>query len=114
MLAGSALLGIVSSGVALWNAVEQRGDSISLVVTIDRLLLVLMVIEILRTVRVSIQSGALVSEPSWLWASVASHSSHRLLLRWESSRVTQQGNWTPEGREIFNSTMVELAVLGVA
>jgi hypothetical protein len=63
VLALSALLGIVSSSVALWSTVQQHGDSISLVVTIDRLLFVLMVVEILRTVRVSIQSAALVSEP---------------------------------------------------
>ena len=63
VLALSALLGIVSSSVALWSTGQQHGDSISLVVTIDRLLFVLMVVEILRTVRVSIQSAALVSEP---------------------------------------------------
>jgi uncharacterized membrane protein (DUF373 family) len=111
VLALSALLGIISASVSLWSTVQQYGDSISLVVTIDRLLFVLMVVEILRTVRVSIQSGELVSEPFLVVGLIA--SIRRILaITLESSRATQQGSWTSEGQGIFNSTMLELGVLG--
>jgi hypothetical protein len=53
----------------------------------------------------------LVSEPFLVVGLIASIR-RILVITLESSRVTQQGNWTPEGQEIFNSTMVELAVLG--
>jgi uncharacterized membrane protein (DUF373 family) len=111
VLALAAVLGIVSSSAALWSAVQQHGDSNSLVVTIDRLLFVLMVVEILRTVRVSIRSGALVSEPFLVVGLIASIR-RILVITLESSRATQQGNWTPEAQGHFNSTMLELGVLG--
>ena len=72
LLALTALLGIVSAAVSLWHDVQERINAASLVLTIDRLLFVLMVIEILHTVRVSFRSGTLVCEPFLIVGLIAS------------------------------------------
>jgi uncharacterized membrane protein (DUF373 family) len=111
LLALTALLGIASAGVSLWGAVLEHGDANSLVVTIDRLLFVLMVVEILHTVRVSFRSGTLVCEPFLVVGLIASIR-RVLVITLESSQVSQPSNWTPESQGLFNSTMLELGVLG--
>jgi uncharacterized membrane protein (DUF373 family) len=111
LLALTAMLGIVSGGVSLWRAVQEHGDANSLVLTIDRLLFVLMVVEILHTVRVSFRSGTLVCEPFLIVGLIASIR-RVLVITLESSQVSQPNNWTPQTQQLFNSTMVELGVLG--
>jgi uncharacterized membrane protein (DUF373 family) len=111
LLALTALLGIGSAGMSLWRAVQELGDANALVLTIDRLLFVLMVVEILHTVRVSFRSGTLVAEPFLIVGLIASIR-RVLVITLESSQASQPSNWTSESQEFFNSTMLELAVLG--
>ena len=111
LLALTALLGIGSAGASLWQAARDYGDATSLVVTIDRLLFVLMVVEILHTVRVSFRSGTLVCEPFLVVGLIASIR-RVLVITLELSQATQPDKWTPETQGYFNSTMLELGVLG--
>jgi len=111
LLALAALLGTGSAAVQLWNALLAHGDADSLVIAIDRLLFVLMVIEILHTVRVSFRSGILVSEPFLVVGLIASIR-RVLVITLESSQASQPDKWTSETREFFNATMMELGVLG--
>jgi hypothetical protein len=111
LLALVALLGTGSAAVSLWKTALARGDADFLVITIDRLLFVLMVIEILHTVRVSFRSGILVSEPFLVVGLIASIR-RVLVITLESSQASQPDKWTPETREFFNATMMELGVLG--
>jgi uncharacterized membrane protein (DUF373 family) len=110
LLALVALLGVVSAAAALWSALLERGESLSLVVTIDRILLVLMVIEILHTVRVSFSEGALASEPFLVVGLIASIR-RVLVITLESSQAHEPGKWTPESQGLFSATMLELGVL---
>jgi hypothetical protein len=111
LLAVVALLGMFGAVASLWSAVKDLGAPETLVFTIDRLLLVLMVIEILHTVRVSFRSGALVSEPFLIVGLIASIR-RMLVITMESSQVNQPGSWSPDSKELFDSTMLELTVLG--
>ena len=111
MLALTALLGVGSAAVSLWRDVQDHVDAASLVLTIDRLLFVLMVVEILHTVRVSFRSGTLVCEPFLIVGLIASIR-RVLVITLESSQVNQPGKWTPETQGLFDSTMLELGVLG--
>lgn len=111
MLALTALLGVSSAAVSLWHDVQEHINAASLVLTIDRLLFVLMVVEILHTVRVSFRSGTLVCEPFLIVGLIASIR-RVLVITLESSQVNQPGKWTPETQALFNSTMLELGVLG--
>jgi uncharacterized membrane protein (DUF373 family) len=111
LLAIVALIGTVSAVLALAKAALELGTSLPLVVTIDRILLVLMVIEILHTVRVSFNEGALVCEPFLVVGLIASIR-RVLVITLESSQVQEPGRWTPEVQGLFNSSMIELCVLG--
>ena len=111
LLALVAAIGTVSATVSLYHAGLELGGELSLVVTIDRILLVLMVIEILHTVRVSFNEGALVCEPFLIVGLIASIR-RVLVITLESSQVQEPGKWTPDYQGMFNSTMIELGVLG--
>jgi uncharacterized membrane protein (DUF373 family) len=111
LLAITALLGVGSAAWSLWRDVQQHISAESLVLTIDRLLFVLMVVEILHTVRVSFRSGTLVCEPFLIVGLIASIR-RVLVITLESSQVYQPGKWTPETQGLFNATMLELGVLG--
>jgi uncharacterized membrane protein (DUF373 family) len=112
MLALTALLGIVIAGASLVGAALTNATSDSIVLTIDRLLFVLMVVEILHTVRVSFRSGELVCEPFLIVGLIASIR-RVLVITLESSQVNELGKWTPETHDMLNDTMLELAVLAL-
>ncbi|MBB4200352.1 hypothetical protein CCR94_15205 [Rhodoblastus sphagnicola] len=105
-----ALMGIVGAVSTLAKTVLEVGSPIWLVVTIDRILLVLMIIEILHTVRVSFNEGALVCEPFLVVGLIASIR-RVLVITLESSQVQDTGKSTAELHDLFNSTMIELCVL---
>jgi uncharacterized membrane protein (DUF373 family) len=111
LLAMTAVVGILSAGVSLWGAVLDRGDADAIVVTIDRLLFVLMLVEILHTVRVSFRAGTLVCEPFLIVGLIASIR-RVLVITLESSQANQPGKWTPDSQAILNATLMELMVLG--
>ena len=111
LLAIAAMIGIADAGVALFKAARSFGNAEALVVAIDGLLFVLMVVEILHTVRASFRSGTLICEPFLIVGLIASIR-RVLVITLESSQVNQPGKWSPDSEAILHSTMLELAVLG--
>jgi len=111
LLAVTAILGIGGIVVSLLRAVRDYGDDDAVVIAIDRLLFVLMVVEILHTVRVSFRVGTLVCEPFLIVGLIASIR-RVLVITLESSQASQPGKWTPDSQAFFNATMLELSVLG--
>jgi uncharacterized membrane protein (DUF373 family) len=81
------------------------------VFAIDRLLFVLMVVEILHTVRVSFRSGELVCEPFLIVGLIASIR-RVLVITLESSQANEPGKWTGDSQAMLNATMLELSILG--
>lgn len=112
LLAVAALMGIADAGVALFQAAQSFGNTEVLVIAVDGLLFVLMIVEILHTVRASFRSGTLVCEPFLIVGLIASIR-RVLVITLESSQVNKPGNWSAESQAILHSTMLELAVLGV-
>jgi uncharacterized membrane protein (DUF373 family) len=110
MLGFGAILGMIGAASSAIEAAQARGAADSLLVMIDRLLFVLMVIEILHTVRVSFRSGSLVCEPFLVVGLIASIR-RVLVITLESSQASKPGNWTSESQALFNASMVELSVL---
>ena len=111
LLAVTAILGIGGIVVSLLRAVRDYGDDDAVVIAIDRLLFVLMVVEILHTVRVSFRVGTLVCEPFLIVGLIASIR-RVLVITLESSQASKPGAWTPDVAAQFNGTMLELGVLG--
>lgn len=112
LLAATIVLGISGTGAAVWNAAISRSGEETLVYTVDRMLFVLMVVEILRTVRDSFRSGRLVSEPFLIVGLIASIR-RVLVITLESAQVSRTGAWSPASQNVFNASMIELVVLGV-
>ncbi|HZZ33583.1 MAG TPA: phosphate-starvation-inducible PsiE family protein [Phenylobacterium sp.] len=111
MLAIAVLVGVGGAAVSLWDAIQARGETEALVLAIDRLLFVLMVVEIMHTVRVSFRSGRLVCEPFLIVGLIASIR-RVLVITLETSQAHQAGKWNPDAQALLNSTMLELTVLG--
>ena len=110
LLAVTTVLAMGSAVASLWNAVQAHGGADPIVVTIDRLLFVLMLVEILHTVRVSFRSGTLVCEPFLIVGLIA--SIRRVLVITLKSSQASPEKLTPEAQTLLNSTMLELVVLG--
>jgi uncharacterized membrane protein (DUF373 family) len=115
MLAVAVVLGVVGAGVsiahAVANALQMSSDTEALVVAVDRLLFVLMIVEVMHTVRVSFRSGQLVCEPFLIVGLIASIR-RVLVITLETSQARAPGKWNSDAQALLNSTMIELLVLG--
>jgi uncharacterized membrane protein (DUF373 family) len=90
-----------------WSATSET------LLVLDELLFVLMLVEILHTVRISIRSHVLVTEPFLVVGLIASIR-RILVVTLEAATLTKEGAWTTEGASgIFHSSMIELGLLGV-
>jgi uncharacterized membrane protein (DUF373 family) len=112
LLAAAALLGIADAGVALFRAAQSFGNPESLEIAIDGSLFVLMIVEILHTVRASFRSGTLVCEPFLIVGLIASIR-RVLVITLESSQSSHSGKWTPDSEAMLHSSMLELVVLAL-
>ena len=102
---------MAGTAILLLHSFEPSADPDALVIAIDRLLFVLMVVEILHTVRVSFRSGTLVAEPFLVVGLIASIR-RVLVITLESSQANPIGKWTTDSQALLHSTMLELLVLG--
>jgi uncharacterized membrane protein (DUF373 family) len=110
MLAVAVMVGVGGAAVSLWAAILAGGRAEILVLAVDRLLFVLMVVEVMHTVRVSFRSGTLVCEPFLIVGLIASIR-RVLVITLESSQAHKPGEWSANTEALLNSTMLELAVL---
>lgn len=110
VLSLTALIALASATASLWGAVLDWGGGLGLLLIMDRLLFVLMLAEILHTVRVSIRSGTLNCEPFLIVGLIASIR-RVLVITLESSQSTP-GKTSDIGHEqVFRASMIELGVL---
>ena len=96
----------------VWEALRDWSTSDAIFAVIERLLLVFMLIEILHTIRTSMQERTLKCEPFLIVALIATVR-RVLVITLQSAEVTRDAAWTPEHEAVFRSTMLELVVLGV-
>ena len=111
LLSVTAILALGSAGLELWHGIVDWGGTSTTFLFIDRLLLVLMLVEILHTVRASMRSGALTCEPFLVVGLIASIR-RVLVITLESSEATHGGHMSPEEVSMFQWSMTELGVLG--
>jgi uncharacterized membrane protein (DUF373 family) len=111
MLAVAVLIGLGGAILSLWGALLAHGGADALIFAVDRLLFVLMIVEVLHTVRVSFRAGMLVCEPFLIVGLIASIR-RVLVITLESSQVRQEGHWSADAQALLNSTLLELTVLG--
>jgi Phosphate-starvation-inducible E family len=113
LLAATALLTIATAGEILWIGLSHWTIAAQTLRVLNELLIVLMLVEILHTVRISIRSHVLVTEPFLIVGLIASIR-RVLVITLEAATLTKEGTWTTEGASgIFHSSMIELGLLGL-
>jgi len=106
LLTVSAIAILARGGVDLARALSAGVDVSTIVVLLDRMLLVLMVVELLYTLQMSFREHALVAEPFLLLALIA--SVRRILV------ITAEfGAQARRDEVLFRQVMWELALLTV-
>lgn len=109
LLAVTAALALLDAAGVLFEALKKFGGAQPMLDVIDRLLFLLMIVEILHTVRVSMRSGRLTCEPFLIVGLIA--SIRRVLVITLQSSEVMHGSMTAERQALFNASMVELGVL---
>ena len=110
LLALTALVALIDAAGLTWHALLALGGTAQILEVVDRLLFLLMLIEILHTVRVSMRSGRLTCEPFLIVGLIASIR-RVLVITLQSSEITHSKDWSPEKQALFQASMLELAVL---
>jgi uncharacterized membrane protein (DUF373 family) len=111
LLCVTALVALCGAGSNLWDALQDWSTTAAIFAVIERLLLVFMLIEILHTIRASMQSRTLTCEPFLIVALIASVR-RVLVITLRSAEVAHDATWTPDREIAFRATMLELGVLG--
>jgi uncharacterized membrane protein (DUF373 family) len=111
LLTLAVVKGLADAGSELLDSVRVHGDTGALIFAIDRMLLVLMIVEILHTVGVSFRSHSLTAEPFLVVGLIASIR-RMLVITLESSQVRQASRLAPDGRVLLNAALLELIVMG--
>lgn len=105
LLAGTALALLVTGAVAFGRSVLGGAPVQSFVGVLDQILLVLLVIELLYTVKVSFREHSLVPEPFLIVGLIAA-TRRILVITAELSTLLEKGDDT-----VFRHAMLELALL---
>ena len=113
MLSVTAFATIATAGNMLWDGFRHWTIAAQTLRVLNELLIVLMLVEILHTVRISIRSHVLVTEPFLVVGLIASIR-RILVISLEAATLTKEGAWATEGSSgIFHSSMIELGLLGL-
>ena len=112
LLFATALATIADATKMLWEGLRHWTIANQTLQVLDHLLVVLMLVEILHTVRISIHSHTLITEPFLVVGLIASIR-RILVITLEASTLTKEGTWSPERASIFRASMIELGLLGV-
>ena len=113
LLSVTALVTIATAGKLLWDGLSQWTIATETLRVLDQLLLVLMLVEILHTVRISIRSHILVIIEPFLVVGLIASIRRILVISLEAAALTKGGTWTTEGASIFRTSMIELGLLGL-
>ena len=103
-------LALLGAGALLWNGLTEFTATEPVYRIIDRLLFVLMMVEILHTVHASIRTGTLLCEP-FLIVGLIACIRRVLVITLETSQLNQPEKWDPAKMALFQSNMIELGVL---
>ena len=112
LLGATTLIALAGAASTLWFGLTTWTGMDAIFVVIDRLLVVLMLIEILHTVHVSVRSGALTCEP-FLVVGLIACIRRILVITLESSRATSHGDMSDSSEKLFRASMTELGVLAI-
>lgn len=112
LIAFAALLAIIGSIHLFGAGLRDLNGSAAIFLLIDRLLLVLVLVELMHSVRISIRSHTLVIEP-FLIIGLIAIIRRTLVLTLQAEGFTKDVHWTPDVEAHFRASMIEGGVLAV-
>jgi uncharacterized membrane protein (DUF373 family) len=112
LLSLAALLALTGAATLAWDGAVQWPQTRSLFGIVERLLFVLMLVEILHTVRASIQSHVLACEPFLVVGMIATIR-RILVVTLETSDHPTETTLPLGSMSSFDNAMIELSVLGL-
>lgn len=110
LLALTAVMALIDAAGMTLKAVTAVGAAAQLLDVVDRLLFLLMLVEILHTVRVSMRSGRLTCEPFLIVGLIASIR-RVLVLTLQTAEQMHATEWNAQKEALFRASMIELGVL---
>jgi uncharacterized membrane protein (DUF373 family) len=110
MIVAALVIALVGSGKQLWDSALDWSGTEAIFNIIDRLLFVLMLVEILHTVHASIRSGTLLTQP-FLIVGLIACIRRMLVITLQTSQYTGSGKWNTDDLSLFHASMIELGVL---
>ncbi len=111
LLSTATLLALGDVTLQLFRSFREVTGTDSILPIIGRLLFVLLLVEVLHTVRASIRTGGLTPEPFLIVGLIASIR-RVLVITLETSEATKSGSWSAESEAIIKGAMLELTVIG--
>jgi uncharacterized membrane protein (DUF373 family) len=112
LMAAAGVLAIVGALPLFVEGLKDIAGTTAILELIDRLLLVLMLVELLHTVRISIRSHALVIEP-FLIIGLIAIIRRILVVILHSEKFSGNMVWTPDVEAHFRASMIEAGVLAL-
>jgi hypothetical protein len=112
LLSAAAILGVLGCLHLFANGIRDLHGTTAIFQLIDRLLLVLMLVELLHTVRISIRSHILVIEP-FLIIGLIAIIRRTLVLTLQSEGFTQDIRWTSDVQAHFHASVIEAGMLAL-
>jgi len=97
LLAVTAAVSIASAGHMLWNGIVHWTMAAETLRMLDQLLIVLMVVEILHTVRISLRSHILLATEPFLVVGLIASIRRVLVISMQMSTLTKEGKWSADG-----------------
>src|SRR5260221_1789465 len=107
----TALATIANAGKMLWEGLAHWTIAVETLRVLDQLLVVLMLVEILHTIRISIRSHILFAAEPFLVVGLIASIRRVLIISLELTNLTREGRWSTDGASIFHASMIELGLL---
>jgi hypothetical protein len=111
LLSIAALVTILDAGHLLWQSIVRWTVSTEILRVLDQLLLVLMLVEILHTVRITVRSHIVLAAEPFLIVGLIASIRRLLVISVEMSTLAKGDSWVPNGESIFHASMLELGLL---
>ena len=112
LLSATAIAVLFDAIAVLWRGITNRTLVGYALQVLDQLLFVLVLVEILHTVRISVRAQEILIEPFLIVGLIASVR-RVLVITMQAAKLTEDGHSSPDTVLAFRNSMLELALLGV-
>ena len=112
LLAAAAVAALLEAGTRLWNGIVSRTITDYGLQVLDQLLIVLVLVEILHTVRISIRSKEILIEPFLIVGLIASIR-RVLVITMQAAKLVEGHQETADPAATFRNSMIELGLVGL-